>query len=229
MKKLFLIGLVISFSVHGSRGQVLTIDPATQSLQMSAQDYSSDAIAYIHNNSAVSRTIKWVRYVDVQPDQWTTTVCDDNLCYSPSTSSMTVTIAGNAQGLLKLNVFPANEAGSGQNHFAANDVNDSANANALESVNVTASNQTGISTVSDAVISIYPIPAKDMLYVNLDGGRHITSMEIYNVVGQKVKTVPIQDGLKSVSVSVTDLKKGVYFLRVVSGEKEITTRTFSKD
>jgi len=196
---------------------------------MSSQDYSAEALAYIHNNSSVSRTIRWVRYVDSQPDQWSTTVCDDNLCYSPGTSTMTVVIAPNAQGLLKLNIFPGNESGSGSYHLTAYDVNDSAEANSVESVSVTATDETGISNVAGAAVSIYPIPAKDVLFVTLDGSKHLTSLEIYNVVGQKVRTVSLLDGMKSVSVSVSDLKKGVYFMKVVSGNKEITTRTFSKD
>lgn len=211
-----------------TRAQVLTITPPSQQLQMDASEYTSDALAQIQNNSSVSRTIKWIRIEDEAPAPWYSSVCDILNCYDSTKNSNIVTIGANAQGLLSLNVYPTGIPGTGSYHLIAYDVNDSANVNATEVVTVVAS-PTGISNISDDAFSIYPNPAKDVLYMHLDASKHITSVDIHNIVGAKLQTVPVQNGLKSIAIPVADLKKGIYFLRVLSGGQEVATMTFSKD
>ncbi len=227
MKKTLLLVIVVMASFLTTFSQILSIAPDYASLSFPAAEFS-DAAAYIQNNSSVERTIKWVRYADVEPEGWYTTVCDDNNCYAPGTSSMTVKIAANAQGLLKLNVFANDVVGTGSYHLNAYDISDSANANVKLTVDVV-TNPTGISDVNTEVVSIYPNPAKDVLYMNLDASKKINSIDIHNVVGQKIKTVNLQDGVKSVAIPVSDLKKGIYFVRIFSNGKEVATKTFSKD
>jgi len=230
MKKTLLLFAIVAVNMMVLRAQVLTLDESYHNVILPATEFS-DAASFIQNNSAGPVKIKWTRYADVEPVGWTTTVCDDLNCYAPSVGAAptVVTIAAGQTGLLKLNLFPNEVVGTGHYHVIAYDIMDSANVNVTMTVEVTAQGNTGINDIGDAVISVYPNPAKDVLFVNLDATKHITSLEVYNVVGQKVKTVNLEDGLKSVSVPVSDMKKGVYFLRVVSGTKEIVTRTFSKD
>lgn len=227
MKRTLLIVLVIAATVATSIAQILSITPNYSSLSFPASEFS-DAAAYIQNNSNYERTVRWVRYADSQPVGWYTTVCDDNECYSPGTSSMTVKIAANSSGLLKLNVFANDVVGSGVYHINVFDVADSAAANAVFNVDVV-TNPVGINNVSGVAVSIYPNPVKDVLYLNLDASKHITRIEIHNVVGQKVKSVALEDGLKSVAVPLSDLKKGMYFIRMFSSGREVATKTFSKD
>jgi hypothetical protein len=227
MKRTFLFLLVISTTVATSIAQILSITPDYALISFPASEFS-DAAAYIQNNSSVQRTIKWVRYSDVEPVGWYTTVCDDNNCYSPGTSSMTVNIAANSNGLLKLNVFANDVVGTGSYHLNVYDISDSANANAVLSVDVV-TNPVGISNVKAEAVSIYPNPVKDVLYMNLDVSKKINSIDIHNVVGQKIKTITLEEGLKSVAISASDLKKGIYFIRIFSDSKEVATKTFSKD
>ena len=230
MRKTLLIFAIVAVNMMVLRAQVLTIDESYHNVTLLATEFS-DAASYVQNNSSGPIKIKWTRFADVEPMGWTSTVCDDLNCYAPSIGAAPsiVTIPAGEKGLLKLNLFPNEVVGTGHYHVVAYDIMDSANVNVTMSVDVTAQANTGINDIGDAVISVYPNPAKDLLFVNLDVTKHISSLEIYNVVGQKVKTVNLEDGLKSVSVPVSDIKKGVYFLRVVSGTKEIVTRTFSKD
>lgn len=231
MKKAILLPAVIAFIITSLQAQQpLTVDPYSHQLQFPASGFS-DGHSLIYNNSGVDRLVKWIRYTDVEPAGWYTLVCDDITCYTQTVSVApnAVLIQAGETGLLKLNVYPNDIPGTGSYRLLVYDVNDSANANATMIVDVVAEEETGISNVKDELISIQPIPVKDVMYMNLDADKHITSVEMFNVVGQKFKTVPLKDGIKSVAIPVSELKKGVYFLRVLSSGKELTTITFSKD
>lgn len=228
MKKIVLLLVIVMVNLMMGRAQVITISPPSFNLEMDASEYTTDALAQIQNNSNTARTIKWIRFEDAAPAPWYTSVCDNQNCYDSSKYYNTITIPANQQGLLSLNIYPFGIPGTGSYHFIVFDVNDSANANAIMTVDVMAK-PTGIGNVIDQVFSIYPNPVKDMLYMNLDVSKQITSIDIHNIVGEKLKSVRVQNGLKSVTIPVADLKKGIYFLRVLSGGKEVATMTFSKD
>lgn len=66
-------------------------------------------------------------------------------------------------------------------------------------------------TFSKEGFSLFPNPVTDVLYVKSDS--EITSITISNVSGQEVLKS------KSSKINVSDLSKGIYFARVVSGEK----------
>ncbi|MBS1657129.1 MAG: T9SS type A sorting domain-containing protein [Chitinophagales bacterium] len=215
----------LSYSVHA---QVLTIDQANYDLTVNA-DEMAEALSYVTNTSGASMSIKWVRYVDVQPSGWDFAICDPNNCYNSILASQTFNLSAGHSGLMKMDVSPYGNVGYGSYHINIFNVNDSANAHVTMTVNVTAESNTGISNVNKEVISVYPNPAKDVLNVNLDAAKKISAIEIYNVVGQKIKTVNLQQGITSITVPVSDLKKGVYFVRAISNGKEILTKTFSKD
>lgn len=210
--------------------QNLTIDEDYHNISFPADEFS-DAASFLQNNTAGAIKIKWIRITESEPVGWSTTVCDALNCYSPSTAKAPqyVTIPAGEQSLLKLNVFGNGVSGTGKYTIVAYDIDDSANVNVTMTVDVTALT-TGIGNPNvQEVISIYPNPVKDVLMANLDGSMRVSSIEIYNVVGQKMKTVMIQEGIKSVSIPVADMKKGVYFVRVLSGSKEVLTKTFSKE
>lgn len=227
MKKLFTISLILLSFVVISKAQNVTIDPNDVDLNISIDAYG-DANATVYNNSTTARTFRWIRIVDA-PSSWTSTVCDKNNCYSNNTNTQDFVLNAGANGLLKLTVNPQMVSGEGEYQVLVFDLNDSAATNAVLNVHASAQNLTGISNPAIAGVSIYPIPAKDILNINFDGLKNVNAISIYNVVGQKLKTVNVYAGSKSVAVPVSELKKGVYFLRVYSNNKEALTKTFTKE
>ena len=69
---------------------------------------------------------------------------------------------------------------------------------------------------SETNFSIYPNPVSNSLYIN--GGNAQYSYELFNGMGQKVA---YGNGQGTVQISVNDLTKGVYFLRLTSGSQVI--------
>ncbi|MBX7107267.1 MAG: T9SS type A sorting domain-containing protein [Chitinophagales bacterium] len=228
MKKLFTLALfVVSFVLH-SQSQNVTISPSNFDLTVSYDDYG-DANATVTNNTNTTRTFRWIRIVEDAPAEWTTTVCDKNNCYSSATASQDFVLAANAGGLLRLTVNPNLVTGEGHYQIVVFDIYDSTNTNAVLHVNAVGKDFTGIADPIGTSLTMYPIPAKDILNINFDGINNANSIAIYNVVGQKMKSVNVYAGSKSVAVPVADLKKGVYFLRVYSNNKEVVTKTFTKE
>ncbi|MGE4515204.1 MAG: T9SS type A sorting domain-containing protein [Chryseobacterium sp.] len=66
----------------------------------------------------------------------------------------------------------------------------------------------------NADIKVYPNPVKDVLNINAD--KKLSGIEIFSLSGQLLKK--IDEDVKQVNVS--DLKKGVYLLKVKSDGKD---------
>lgn len=69
-----------------------------------------------------------------------------------------------------------------------------------------------------AGVIIYPNPANNKVCVV---GENIETVEIYNILGQKVTTV---EGSDDTTVDVASYQDGIYLVRVVTGESTITTK-----
>lgn len=228
MKKLFTLALFVLSFVLNSRAQNVTISPNDVDITVSYDSYG-DANATVTNNTNSTRTFRWIRIVQSAPAEWTTTVCDKNNCYSNVTSSQDFALAAGAGGLLRLTVNPNMVTGEGNYQILVFDIYDSTNTNAVLNVHAVGEDLTGIANPVVATMTLYPIPAKDILNISFDGVKNANSIAIYNVVGQKLKSVNLSAGSKSVAVPVAELKKGVYFLRVYNNSKEIITKTFTKE
>lgn len=74
--------------------------------------------------------------------------------------------------------------------------------------------------------SLFPNPAKERLVIKYHGAsREPVSMDIYNVLGSKVKTIN-HSGFET-EINISDLQKGIYFIRFKEGNKTIS-KSFSK-
>jgi hypothetical protein len=81
-------------------------------------------------------------------------------------------------------------------------------------------------TAVNRELSLFPNPAKDRLVIKYQGvSREPVSMEIYNVLGSKVKSIN-HTGIET-DVNISDLQKGIYFIRFKEGSKTIS-KSFSK-
>lgn len=227
MKKIILFLSLIAATYSFTRAQALLIDPSSFNLTIELGELG-DALSTVTNNTNASRDFRWVRETVVQPANWSTVVCDITACWSPMVSSMDFTLGPGEEGFLRMDIFTNDYSGEGEYRLLVYDINDSASVNGIITINA-ALESTGINGVGQEVISVYPNPVKEVLYLTVNSSLKISTIEIFNVVGQKMKTINLEGSLQSVSVPVADLKKGVYFLRASSNGKEVITRTFSKD
>ena len=77
------------------------------------------------------------------------------------------------------------------------------------------------------LFTFYPNPVKNVLNVKFKAKGTYT-IRVFNVVGVKVKEQTVEDA-QILSMDVTDLHKGVYFISYEPGNGKVITKTFSKD
>lgn len=79
----------------------------------------------------------------------------------------------------------------------------------------------------DGWLKCYPNPVKDILQVELMSDVKLQSVNVYSMLGQLLQTAADADFAQKMTIDVTALKSGTYFLEMVS-DKGKTTRKFVK-
>jgi hypothetical protein len=79
---------------------------------------------------------------------------------------------------------------------------------------------TGIESIEAAKVSIYPNPANDKVMIDLSNAdentiKDIQAVELYSILGEKLKTVSVNGS--SVAIAVSDLTAGTYLVGLRSG------------
>ncbi|MEF8812186.1 MAG: PEGA domain-containing protein, partial [Bacteroidales bacterium] len=85
---------------------------------------------------------------------------------------------------------------------------------------------TGIHTTEGKEVSFYPNPAKDKVFIRLNGMQSMATIKLFNIHGQLTKTYKISVSGQRVteSLDVTGLNKGIYLLQIDYGEKQVTRK-----
>jgi len=92
---------------------------------------------------------------------------------------------------------------------------------------VTTINLTGINEFSEGNFEVYPNPASDMIEVS-SVQEAVSSIEIYNLLGEKVFTSPFTDYRSPTTINVANLPNGMYVVEVKT-EKGVGMRKFVKE
>ena len=71
-------------------------------------------------------------------------------------------------------------------------------------------------------LKIYPNPTTGVLNIQGEG---MTSVEVYNTVGQRVMTQVVEGN--GIQLNTESLNNGIYFLRVQANDGAVLNRTFS--
>ena len=175
------------------------------------------------------RITSWKRTNVVLPAGWTTGVCDLSLCYGSAVSSHFFSVKSDTTGQITLDFYPTSSGYAVTTLHLYDSLNHSDGVTATFIADI--SGATGIENIFK-VKNIYlsPVPTKENLSVVYDASLNPTKVEIYNVLGQMMKTVKIvNDGTSKVDISLSGLEKGLYFLRVYPSDNKVLTRQFSKD
>ena len=83
----------------------------------------------------------------------------------------------------------------------------------------------GIADLEDETIEIYPVPANDFLHVK--GATSLRELRMIDMTGSTVMVINLS-GEKSTQLDISDLKSGVYFLKL-SGDNSTSILRFVKN
>ncbi len=73
-----------------------------------------------------------------------------------------------------------------------------------------------VNSVSQGKIIFYPNPVKDILNIDFPAISHDVVIFIHNTAGQLVKLVDVHDGILHLTLNVSDLPQGIYYLTIKS-------------
>jgi hypothetical protein len=94
----------------------------------------------------------------------------------------------------------------------------------LDNVSVTLDATASVQDLAKFSFNAYPNPAKDI--INLSAAKNIDKIEIYSLLGQQVKSIPLNSN--SAKVNVSGLSKGVYLVKTFI-EDAVGTYKFIKE
>lgn len=97
--------------------------------------------------------------------------------------------------------------------------------NVTGSIVITISNQSTVSVYENdflSVFDLYPNPTAGLLTINTD--EKINLVEVINIAGQTVKAFTTNN-----KIDISELEKGVYFIKISFKNKEVVTKTIIKN
>ena len=141
---------------------------------------------------------------------------DENIGYRISSNSNTDQLSATLNGKVLVLTRLSMEEGSATIVMRATSNGQSVNFDVNVTMNFV---DDGIEENDKMTISVYPNPAHDKLFVN---AANIQSVELYNISGQLMISSTENE------INVSELKSGIYFVRVNSGANVFTERVIIK-
>lgn len=129
------------------------------------------------------------------------------------------------------NVFDISQwAGSSnfQLMFESYDLN--GNALYLDDIEITISTSTNSLLEKQVKIDLYPVPAKDYLYVDIQNIRDFAEIQIMNIQGNILHSVKMDESQYKVksTMNISDLSSGIYFVRISNADFSETRKIIIK-
>lgn len=235
MRKIYL-SVFISISTVIASGQNITL--TTNPIAISGDpSLVEEAVTYIHNNGPESQAMTWLRVTNTIPAEWTSSVCDPNLCWSPVADSpgYTFTLLPGDSGIVYIK-FDARNGGSPISGCGEVEVNfysttDSANYNVAGVFQAQLGDvECGFTLAfySPAIENsflVYPNPAVNDFNAIASYASHIKTLAVINLVGKTMKTFQWETTSGKMNIAINDLAEGIYFVQFIDeNEKVVSTK-----
>ncbi len=220
MKKIFTL-LAVLFGVISANAQV-TSSPREQSKEGSSKEFEIVCKAFVYNNTQ-DTIITWKRIINDLETGWTSAICDNVTCYDVAVGRASLEVAVGDSTIMDAHFYPQSVGGTGTVRVAVWAGSDSANADTL-TYSIDAWTVGLKEEVKEKELNVYPNPATSDLTLEF-ASESTVKVEIYNVLGKKLKSTTHQ-GRQS-KISVGDLTPGVYIIRVYENDRTYS-RTFRK-
>ncbi len=220
MKQIILLFIFACFHWTLSAQMNIGVEPSPVYGEGSVNDFDIAAHGILKNNETESHLLRWRRIEVDMPAEWSTWVCDNNLCYGPMVSvtpdAFPMELAGETGGTMDVHVDPSGVAGTGTVKLEITLFNDTTVV--LDTAIFIF--EVGLTSTADlnapAQIKVFPNPTSN--FISLSGDENIDQIVIYNVVGRKVRDFTVAEGRR---YPVADLPNGIYMLSLLSRKSGI--------
>jgi len=234
MKKLLLF-TCMGVALLSATAQNIVLSPSAAELEGDPADIHEVIISF--SNTGETQTMTWMRTINDIPDEWTSSVCDFNLCWAPNADEpgyffdAPADTSGNVYVKFDARNFHDGAfdpiPGCGTVEVAFYSVLDSANYHAVglfQAYLGVSSEDCLLSVVSpelDNSYGVYPNPAAQTVNVYASHSANIASVEILNIVGRTVSAQTWKTANGKMTLDIHDLPQGIYFIRFINEEDTV--------
>jgi hypothetical protein len=81
------------------------------------------------------------------------------------------------------------------------------------------SDKTSIESLSNKELKVYPNPANELIVVEIL--KEASTIELFSITGQLVKTIQSKEGNTKVTTQISDLEEGIYTIKIASTKRTI--------
>jgi len=232
MKKNLMLSLVCLLSTN-IFAQTFSVDTDNASVSGDISSSVIEVAIHVDNISAAPITLRW-RLIPASislPSGWTTSVCDINGCYSPSTYVKDFNMAiGALDAYVKVSFIHNGNIGTGTEQILLFDIADSAGT--VQTLNYEAIvSPVSINEIKNEIsLNIFPNPTNNLLFLDIDPIYIVSKIEVYSVVGAKIMEQYVNPAFSRNSIDVSNLKNGMYFVRILDlNNKVLKATNFTKN
>jgi hypothetical protein len=225
MKKLLLYIAFVCL-MQSAFAQGFTLNPKVSKGQGPASNFQIDAKSIFTNNSNDS-VFEWVVLEVTATSGWAFGMCDPGNCLTDLVvgSKSEFTLGKGKSGEFKGDFVPDGKSGSGKGKVLVySKANPTTIFDTLE-FQMSAWPTSVKEVQATREFNFYPNPAKDRLTIRYNAKEN-TSIDIYNVLGSKVKTV-VLNGFET-DINIGDLQNGIYFIRFKDANNQTVSKPFTK-
>lgn len=220
MKLYILLFLFIGMSWGLSAQMDVGVEPNPVETEGDIQSFDIAAHGILKNNESEDLLLRWRRIEIDMPPQWSTWVCDNNLCYGPATSQtpdgFPMDIKAGEGGTMDVHINPNETVGTGIVKIEIALYNDTTVILDTATYVFDALLTSTAELTPRGPIKVFPNPTTN--YIMLSDAEGIDEMVVYNLMGREVRSFQAAEGRR---YPVADLPNGVYLLSLVSEEEGI--------
>lgn len=224
-KNLLLLILFVSASFSTAliaQNYTVSPNPAFKTVDIDNDVDPDDIVAEAHitNNTSDSLFLRWERIDNNKPECWETAVCDVNLCYFPTVSSMDFVLLPNlSSGEMLVHAYPDGTPGDAEIKIRITNLNDPADS-LICVYNFTATGGTScitaISEIELEALKIYPNPASN--YFQMTETQEVQNLVVYNILGRQVQTFAVNNNER---YDVSALPNGIYLVGMMDKNHQV--------
>lgn len=224
MKKIYTIITLLTFVISANAQITLSTKKVSFNKANTEEDEKKVMVTYVSSDPA-DTLIKWTVLENTFLPAWGISFCDPFDCISqinPGFNKSFAMKSGDSKEM-KFGLLFNNTPGTGKVTVSFSSVKDPS---VTDTVYYTANawNTAAKEVEKSKEFSFYPNPVRDQLTIKYSAKENV-KVEIYNLIGMKVKSYS-HDGNSTV-IQLSDLKKGVYFIRITDGG-HVYSKQFSK-
>lgn len=190
--------------------------------------YEPTASTSMTNNSTnpIDTMFVWRVIEYTNPSGWVLAFCDPFYCNSNTKldSSNSFVLKAGKPGLLKADIYFNGVSGVGVMKIRIHSVMDPSISDTF-SITATSWLTSVKKSAAPKNLTVYPNPATEYVMVDVPS-KTATTIEVYNVLGSKVRTYQHESGAQA-RLDLADLQKGVYFIRI-HDKTGVYTKQFNK-